>query len=50
MQVAFEGEIMSTQYCVQNKTLDPHFFEHKLGLEIDQYGHVDQDFEYEQSR
>ena len=37
---------MHTLYCVQNKRLD----EHKLGVEIDEYGHADRDFEYEQSK
>ena len=50
MQVAFEGEIMHTQYCIQNKRLDCYFSKHKLGVEIDEYGNVDRDFEYEQSR
>ena len=50
LQFAFEGEIMHTQYCVQNKRLDFYFSKHKLGVEIDQYGHADRDFEYEQSR
>ena len=49
-QVAFEGEIMHTQYCVQSKRLDLHFSEHKLGVEIDEYGHVDINFEDENSR
>ena len=38
LQIAFEGEIMHTQYCVQNKRFDFYFSEHKLGLEIDEYG------------
>ena len=50
MQVAFEGEIMHTQYCVQNKRLDFYFSEHKLWIEIDECGHVDRDFKYEQRR
>ena len=50
LQVAFEGEIMHTQYCVQNKRLDLYFSKHKLGIEIDEYVHIDRDFEYEQSR
>ena len=41
LQVAFKGEIMHTQYCVQNKRLDSFFSEHKLGVEIDEYGHAD---------
>ena len=40
---------MHTQYSVQNKRLDFHFPEHKHGIEIDKYGHVCRDFEYEQS-
>ena len=41
---------MHTQYCVQSKRLDLHFSEHKLGVEIDEYGHVDRNFEDENSR
>ena len=41
LQVAFKGEIMHTQYCVQNKRLVFFFSEHKLGVEIDEYGHAD---------
>ena len=41
---------MHTQYCIQNKRLDCYFSKHKLGVEIDEYGNVDRDFEYEQSR
>ena len=49
LQVVFEGEIMHTQYCTQKKRLDFFFSEHKLGVEIDEYGYADRDFEYEQS-
>ena len=49
-QVAFEGEIMHTQYCVQNKRLDFYLSELRLGVEINEYGHSDRDFEYEKSR
>ena len=41
---------MHTQYCIQNKSLDFYFYEHKLGVEIDKYGQTDRDFEYNQSR
>ena len=41
---------MHTQYCVQNKRLDLYFSEYKPGVEIDEYGHADREFEYEQSR
>ena len=50
MQVAIEGEIMHTQYCIQNKRPDIYFSEHKLAVEIDEYDHVDRDFEYEKER
>ena len=50
LQVTFEGENMHTQYCVQNKRLDLYFSEYKPGVEIDEYGHADREFEYEQSR
>ena len=41
---------MHTQYCVQNKRLDFYFSERKHGVEIDEYGHADRDFEHEQNR
>ena len=49
MQDIFEGEIMYTQYCVRNKRLDLYFPKCKLGSEIDKYGHVDRNFEDDQS-
>ena len=39
---------MHTQYCVQNETWSLLFY--KLGIEIDEDGHVDRDFGYKQSR
>ena len=50
LRLVFEGEIMHTQYCVQNKRLGLYFSKHKLGIEIDEYGHVDRNFEDEESR
>ena len=44
LQVPFEGEIMHTQYCVQNKRLDFYFPKHKFEIEIDEHGHVDINF------
>ena len=41
---------MHTQYCVHNKRVGFYLSEHKLGVEIDEYGHVGRDFENEQSR
>ena len=43
LRLAFEG-------CVQNKRLGLYFSKHKLGIEIDEYGHVDRNFEDEESR
>ena len=42
--------MMHTQCCIQNKRLDLYFPEHKLAIEIDEYGHVDRNFEQEHSR
>ena len=50
MQVAFEGEIILTQYCIKNKRLDAYFSKYKLGTEVDEYNHEGRNFEYEQSR
>ena len=36
---------MHTQY-IQNKRLDFYFSEHKLEIEIDEYGQTVRDFEY----
>ena len=49
LQVAFEGEIMHTQYCIKNKRLDHYFPEHKLAIETDEYGHIGRRREHEQS-
>ena len=50
MQVAFEGEIMHTEYCIENKRLDGYLTKYKVGIEIDEYDHVDRDPEYEKER
>ena len=34
LQIPFEGEIMHSQYWVQNKRLYGYFPKHKLGIEI----------------
>ena len=49
-QIAFEGEIIHTQYCIKNKRLDAYFSEYKLGIEVDEYNHKHRDLDYEQSR
>ena len=50
MQVAFEGEIIHTQYCIENKRLDAYLLKYKIGIEIDEYDHEGRDPKYEQSR
>ena len=50
MQVAFEGEIILTQYCIKKKRLDAYFRKYKLETEVDEYNHKGRNFENEQSR
>ena len=50
LQVAFEGEIILTQYCIKNKRLDAYFSNHKLGIEVHEYNHEGRNFNYEKSR
>ena len=50
LQIVFEGEIILTQYCIENKRLDAYFSKYKLGIEVDEYNHEGRNFEYEQSR
>ena len=50
LQVEFEGEIIHTQYCIENKRLDAYFPKYKLGREVDEYSHEDRNFKYEKSR
>ena len=50
LQVAFEGEIILTQYCIANQSLDAYFSEYKLEIEIDEYGHESRNSNYEKSR
>ena len=50
MQVAFEGSITDTQHNVLGKKLDLCFPEHKLAIEIDEYGNVYRDYQHEQCR
>ena len=39
LQVAFEGEITLSQYCIKNKRLDAYFSKYKFGIEVDDYNH-----------
>ena len=50
LHVAFEEEIILTQYCIKNKRIDAYFSKYKLGIEVDEYNHEGRNFEYEQSR
>ena len=47
LQVAFEEEVILTQYCIENKRLDVYFFIYKLGIEIDEYNHEGSNYNYE---
>ena len=46
LHVAFEGEIILTQYCIANKRIDAYFSEYKLRIEIDEYNHESRNFNY----
>ena len=50
MQIVFEGEIILTQYCIENKRLDAYFSNHKLQIEVDEYNHEGRNSNYEKSR
>ena len=50
LQVAFEGEIILTQYRIKNKRLDAYMPEYKIGIEIDEYNQEYRNFNYEESR
>ena len=49
LQVAFEGEIILTQYCIENKRLDAYFSNYKLRIEVDEYTHEGRNSNYEKS-
>ena len=50
LQVAFEREIILTQYCNENKRLDAYFSIYKLGIEVDEFNHGGRNSNYEKSR
>ena len=50
MQAAFEGDIILTRYCIENKRLDAYFSKYKLGIEDDEYNHESRNSNYEKSR
>ena len=47
LQVEFEGEIILTQYSIENESIDAYFCEYKLGIEIGEYNHESRNFNYE---
>ena len=50
LQVAFEAEIILTQYCIKNKRIDAYFSKYKLGIEVDEYNHKSRNPNYEKRR
>ena len=50
VQTTFEGEIIITQYWIENKRLDAYFSKYKLAIEVDEYNHEDRDSNYEKNR
>ena len=50
MQVAFEGDITLTRYCIKKKRIDAYFSKYNLGIKADEYNHAGKKFEYEKSR
>ena len=50
LQLAFEGEFIQIQYCIENKRLDVYLPKYKLGKEVDEYDYKYGDPNYEQSK
>ena len=50
MQTTFEGEIILTQYCIENKRIDAFFSKYKLAIEIDEYNHEGRNSNYEKNK
>ena len=50
LQVAFEVEIILTQYCIENKRIDAYFSKYKHGIEVDEYNNESRNSNYEKSR
>ena len=49
LQTAFEGEIILTQYCTENKRIDAYFSKYKLAIEVDEYNHEGRNSNYEKN-
>ena len=43
---SFKGENMQTQYEVLGYRIDLHFHYYKLGVEIDENGHINRNIDY----
>ena len=41
---------MFTRYCIENKSLDTYFFNHKLRIEVEEYNHEGKNSNYEKCR
>ena len=50
LQTTFEGEIIITQYWIENKRLDAYFFKCKPAIEVDEYNHEDRYSNYEKNK
>ena len=50
LQTTFEGEIIITQYLIENKRIDAYFPKYKLAIEVDEYNYEDRDSKYEKKR
>ena len=50
LQTTFEGEIIITQYWIENKRLDAYFSKYKLSIKVGEYNHEDRDSNYEKNR
>ena len=50
LQTTFEGEIILTQYCIENKRIDAFFSKYKLAIEIDEYNHEGRNSNYEKNK
>ena len=46
----FDGEDMPTRYSVLGCRIDLYFYEYKLAIEIDEFGHNDRNTDYEIKR
>ena len=49
LQVAFEGEIIHIQYCIENKRFDAYLPTCKRWIEVDEYDQEYRDAEYERN-